>query len=598
MEESDIQSKYILSYYKKIATISKEHGILLVQHIKTGRTFVKKTADIHSKSVYETLKKMPVKGVPRTHEVCVLDGTLYIIEEQIAGKNLQEILDEKGTLTEKEVREVAMKLCDVLTRLHSLHPPIIHRDIKPSNVIITDDERVVLIDLDGAKKADYSAEKDTHMMGTPGYAAPEQFGFDSSKPQTDIYGVGKLMLVLLTGGTEKSKLKSGTLKKVIDKCLQMDPRQRYKTAKKLKSALFWSKRFLKPAAIIGALIILGMLGGNGETTDNTSVNSSVATEAEEAPTMGQSSVNAVQEGNVESQHYSTSASAFLFPQKDDSGNDQLSLIEESESSPIGTYRGDDDEQLIIAANGLAYYYCDNKTFTELECPWQKTGNVITITLSKMHCDIKAEIRDNNTQELIFKSDSKNWNSEVFEKISSKTELVSPPPTASKYVEVGTDGSMHFKFCSFNCTVPKQFRDMGEEANNSDNQFIFVDVNADTDYSASALFYTNPLEKSASLDTNHDSIGKTFSEQFMDNVEAGKAEQLQIGGKNAYKIAVSGTLNKGFNSLSNQRQTGHIYLVKNPSGNGIVYILLLQKPEDQINNSEAFDQIIASITCDQ
>jgi serine/threonine protein kinase len=90
------------------------------------------------------------------------------------------------------------QLCECLDSLHKLNPPIIHRDIKPENIIYHNN-KVTLLDFGIARFLDSKKSKDTLILGSVGYAAPEQFGFQQSNPQTDIYALGKLMNYLLNG---------------------------------------------------------------------------------------------------------------------------------------------------------------------------------------------------------------------------------------------------------------------------------------------------------------------------------------------------------------------------------------------------------------
>lgn len=83
-------------------------------------------------------------------------------------------------------------------RNQSFTPPIVHRDIKPSNIILTEDGRIVLIDLNAARLDDKKRSHDTQLIGTAGFAAPEQYGFATSSPRADLYAAGILTRVLLT----------------------------------------------------------------------------------------------------------------------------------------------------------------------------------------------------------------------------------------------------------------------------------------------------------------------------------------------------------------------------------------------------------------
>lgn len=91
-------------------------------------------------------------------------------------------------------------------RNQSSTPPIVHRDIKPSNIILTEGGRIVLIDLNAARLDDKKSSHDTQLIGTAGFAAPEQYGFAASSPRADLYAAGILMRVLLTGTDAKDAM--------------------------------------------------------------------------------------------------------------------------------------------------------------------------------------------------------------------------------------------------------------------------------------------------------------------------------------------------------------------------------------------------------
>lgn len=120
-----------------------------------------------------------------------------------------------------------MQMCDGLGKLHEHH--IIHRDIKPSNMILQGD-RIRLIDFDAARIFKPGQENDTKILGTRGYAPPEQFGSGQTDPRSDIYALGITMKILLGG-------QCGGLKKILDRCTELDPKNRFQNVDELKSAL-------------------------------------------------------------------------------------------------------------------------------------------------------------------------------------------------------------------------------------------------------------------------------------------------------------------------------------------------------------------------
>lgn len=130
---------------------------------------------------------------------------LLVIEEHISGENYQEILDKNGILPEQEVLKLGIWLCQALSTLHHLNPPIIHRDVKPSNIIRQRGGQLCLIDFNTAKEYEVWKKTDTIAIGTIDFAAPEQFGYSQSDARTDIYGIAASLNYLLTGKTIKEQ---------------------------------------------------------------------------------------------------------------------------------------------------------------------------------------------------------------------------------------------------------------------------------------------------------------------------------------------------------------------------------------------------------
>ncbi len=229
-------SKLPVSYYQEIATLNEEHNIFFVQHIETKKVYIKKLMTVYNLNVFEQLFKNPIKNTPRIYAMYEHDNCLTIIEEYISGDSLQEVVDLCGPLNERDVINYCIKLCDILNDLHSSSPAIIHRDLKPSNIILTENERIILIDLNAARQCIDEKERDTHLLGTKGFAAPEQFGFGNSSCQTDIYAVGNLIKSLLQPNNKSRKI-SSKLNSILKKCLELNPKDRYTSATQLKNAL-------------------------------------------------------------------------------------------------------------------------------------------------------------------------------------------------------------------------------------------------------------------------------------------------------------------------------------------------------------------------
>ncbi len=227
MELSD-QSR--LSFYRTIATLDEDHGIHLVQHTVSKKIFVKKILSVYDLRVFQYVKSHPVPHIPRIVEL-VTDGPLLIvIEEYITGRTIQEILDTEGCFSETAALNIMEQLCVILSRLHSVSPPIIHRDIKPSNIIVSEDGIVTLLDMNAAKLHHAGKYQDTQLIGTHGFAAPEQYGFAGSDVRTDVYSLGVLLNVMLLKTLPQEKTAGGFAGKLIAGCTRMEPENRYASA--------------------------------------------------------------------------------------------------------------------------------------------------------------------------------------------------------------------------------------------------------------------------------------------------------------------------------------------------------------------------------
>jgi serine/threonine-protein kinase len=126
-------------------------------------------------------------------------GKHYLVMEFVDGETLEDKLAAHGGFfDEAQVLEWADQICEVLAYLHGQVPPVIFRDLKPGNVMIDQRGRVKLIDFGIARLFKAGKSTDTQAMGTPGFAAPEQYGKGQTDNRSDIYSLGVLLHQLLT----------------------------------------------------------------------------------------------------------------------------------------------------------------------------------------------------------------------------------------------------------------------------------------------------------------------------------------------------------------------------------------------------------------
>lgn len=236
----DFNHRLSISYYKEIDVINEAHKIYLVKHQNTDKIYVKKVLSVYNPFVYEYLYKNPIVGTPRIIDYCEIDNKLIIIEEFISGISLEEKI-KSSDLTESEIIRYTTDLLKILKNFHNANPPIVNRDIKPKNVIITEQNSVILLDFNAAKIYSDSEMKDTLLLGTPGYAAPEQYGFGQSSVKTDIYAVG-IMLKEMVQSVEKYNVK---LDDIIKKCTQLNPNDRYLNIEDLEKDILSLNKFNK-----------------------------------------------------------------------------------------------------------------------------------------------------------------------------------------------------------------------------------------------------------------------------------------------------------------------------------------------------------------
>ncbi len=184
-------------------------------------------------SAYEELYSINCANLPLIYDVINLDDGQIILEEFIEGVTIAEVM-ESGKYRYIGTRKILRSVCHALTVLHERG--IVHRDIKPENVMIAKDGRVVLIDLNAARKIS-NASKDTVIMGTVGYASPEQLGVTQSDARTDIYAVGVLLNVMLTGKHPSETIARGRAGRIVRKCTSINPKDRYRSAAHLAKEL-------------------------------------------------------------------------------------------------------------------------------------------------------------------------------------------------------------------------------------------------------------------------------------------------------------------------------------------------------------------------
>ncbi len=233
------------------------------------------------------LKNVDHPVLPRIVDIIDQNGVIYVVMDFIEGVTISDRLKEEGAQPQELVIEWGLQLASALDYLHNMKPPIIYRDMKPSNVMIKPEGGVKLIDFGTAKEYVIENNADTTALGTRGYAAPEQFGDSkghgiyNTDARTDIYNLGATLYHVVTGMNPceppyeikpirewNPKLSSG-LEKILLKCTQPNPDDRYQSCKELMYALEhynelddeYRKKDKKSLAIFTGAVVLSLICG-------------------------------------------------------------------------------------------------------------------------------------------------------------------------------------------------------------------------------------------------------------------------------------------------------------------------------------------------
>lgn len=246
MEGKLLKSKYRIE--RKIANGGMS-TVYLCTNLELGNKWIaKKIEKKYSNYIYEEeiLKRLYHINLPKIVDICREETGIFIIESYIEGISLQKLMTNIGGLETDRVIDYSLQLCEVLTYLHNLKPkPIIHKDLKPSNIIVTEGEKLVLVDFGIAEEQ--GGDLLGLRAGTNAYAPPEQL--DNSgicDTRGDIYSFGIILIQLVTGelkgrtyGAKELNI-SNTHKKLMDigeKCTVFLPEDRYQRVEEIRSDL-------------------------------------------------------------------------------------------------------------------------------------------------------------------------------------------------------------------------------------------------------------------------------------------------------------------------------------------------------------------------
>ncbi|WP_455136768.1 serine/threonine protein kinase [Thermophilibacter sp.] len=193
------------------------------------------------------MKRLDHPSLPRIVDIIEDGKTIYVVMDYVEGESLKKVMRDAGhPMDEADVISWGIQLCDVLEYLHTRTPPVIYRDMKPGNIMLREDGTVKLIDFGIAREYKEGRTSDTQILGTRGYAAPEQFSLNmQTDARTDIYSLGVTLYTLVTGRSPSDdpvlrpireinpRLSEG-LEYIILKATRQDPAERYQSCAEMR----------------------------------------------------------------------------------------------------------------------------------------------------------------------------------------------------------------------------------------------------------------------------------------------------------------------------------------------------------------------------
>jgi len=205
----------------------------------------------------QILARLRHPNLPRVSDHFVIEGEgQYLVMDFIQGIDIREHLEKEGPISEKVALPWFLDISDALSYLHSQTPPILHRDIKPGNIKIMPNGKAILVDFGLAKFFEKGGATTTGAKAmTPGFSPPEQYGTGGTDPRTDVYSLGATMYAALTatipedaieramGHTNLTSIRkidpniTPSVARVIEKALEVKPRNRYQSVAAFASAL-------------------------------------------------------------------------------------------------------------------------------------------------------------------------------------------------------------------------------------------------------------------------------------------------------------------------------------------------------------------------
>jgi eukaryotic-like serine/threonine-protein kinase len=193
------------------------------------------------------------RNVVRIFDLGQAQGIKFITMEYVEGQDLRGQIRDKGKFSPEDAVPIVLQIAAALEAAH--HAGVVHRDLKPQNIMIDKDGRVYVMDFGIARSLETPGMTQTGaLMGTPEYMSPEQAKGEKVDARSDLFALGIIFYEMLTGispfkadtamammfkrikerATPLAQLNlgvPGVLSDIVSKCLEIEPEQRYQSAR-------------------------------------------------------------------------------------------------------------------------------------------------------------------------------------------------------------------------------------------------------------------------------------------------------------------------------------------------------------------------------
>ena len=216
------------AHYKEIGLLGEDEktAMKLVRN-EEGNTLLCKRIDSSLLPIYRKLINVDHENIVTVYGITKDEYGILVVMEYFPSKTLEEKMLENGIFSIRDMKSVILQIAKGVSTIHDIG--IVHRDLSANNILIDKSGRVKITDFGIARMYDKDKNADTRILGTHGYAAPEQFGFIQTDRKADVYAIGVLMNVMLSGKMPNEKLYKGDpkLMDIIQRCTSMKPADRY-----------------------------------------------------------------------------------------------------------------------------------------------------------------------------------------------------------------------------------------------------------------------------------------------------------------------------------------------------------------------------------